>query len=130
MAEAPNLEGIPEPLRLRVARLEAHFTTMDLPFVEDRIDNMETVVAALGREFDALAQRLEDLQRQIRRLEAAVCSLERERRSINDLADRIFNLEIASRQETQSALEYHQIALEELDQRVASLESTAVPDNL
>ena len=103
---------------------------MDLPFVEDRIDNMETVVAALGREFDALAQRLEDLQRQIRHLEAAVCSLERERRSINDLADRISNLEIASRQETQSALECHQIALEELDQRVASLESAAVPDNL
>ena len=130
MAEAPNLEGIPEPLRLRVARLEARFATMDLPFVEDRIDNMETVVAALGREFDALAQRLEDLQRQIRHLEAAVCSLERERRSVNDLADRISNLEIASRQETQSALEYHQIALEELDQRVASLESAVVPDDL
>ena len=113
----------------RVARLEAHFTTMDLPFVEDRLDNMETVVAALGREFDALAQRLEDLQRQIRRVEAAVCSLERERRSINDLADRISNLEIASRQETQRALEYHQIVLEELDHRVASLESPAHPDN-
>ena len=96
MAEAPNLEGILAPLLLRVARLEAHVTTMDLPFVEDRLDNMETVVAALGREFDALAQRLEELQRQIRRLEAAVCSLERERRSINDLADRISNLEIAS----------------------------------
>ena len=58
MAEAPNLEGILAPLLLRVARLEAHFTTMDLPFVEDRLDNMETVVAALGREFDALAQAL------------------------------------------------------------------------
>ena len=66
MAEAPNLEGILAPLLLRVARLEAHVTTMDLPFVEDRLDNMETVVAALGREFDALAQRLEELQRQIR----------------------------------------------------------------
>ena len=102
---------------------------MDLPFVEDRLDNMETVVAALGREFDALAQRLEELQRQIRRLEAAVCSLERERRSINDLADRISNLEIASGQETQRALEYHQIVLQELDHRVASLESPAHPDN-
>ena len=95
----------------------------------DRLDNMETVVAALGREFDALAQRLEELQRQIRRLEAAVCSLERERRSINDLADRISNLEIASGQETQRALEYHQIVLQELDHRVASLESPAHPDN-
>ena len=129
MAEAPNLEGILAPLLLRVARLEAHVTTMDLPFVEDRLDNMETVVAALGREFDALAQRLEELQRQIRRLEAAVCSLERERRSINDLADRISNLEIASGQETQRALEYHQIVLQELDHRVASLESPAHPDN-
>ena len=129
MAEAPNLEGILAPLLLRVARLEAHVTTMDLPFVEDRLDNMETVVAALGREFDALAQRLEELQRQIRRLEAAVCSLERERRSINDLADRISNLEIASGQETQRALGYHQIVLQELDHRVASLESPAHPDN-
>ena len=129
MAEAPNLEGILAPLLLRVARLEAHVTTMDLPFVEDRLDNMETVVAALGREFDALAQRLEELQRQIRRLEAAVCSLERERRSINDLAARISNLEIASGQETQRALEYHQIVLQELDHRVASLESPAHPDN-
>ena len=129
MAEAPNLEGILAPLLLRVARLEAHVTTMDLPFVEDRLDNMETVVAALGREFDALAQRLEELQRQIRRLEAAVCSLERERRSINDLADGISNLEIASGQETQRALEYHQIVLQELDHRVASLESPAHPDN-
>ena len=129
MAEAPNLEGILAPLLLRVARLEAHVTTMDLPFVEDRLDNMETVVAALGREFDALAQRLEELQRQIRRLEAAVYSLERERRSINDLADRISNLEIASGQETQRALEYHQIVLQELDHRVASLESPAHPDN-
>ena len=129
MAEAPNLEGILAPLLLRVARLEAHVTTMDLPFVEDRLDNMETVVAALGREFDALAQRLEELQRQIRRLEAAVRSLERERRSINDLADRISNLEIASGQETQRALEYHQIVLQELDHRVASLESPAHPDN-
>ena len=129
MAEAPNLEGILAPLLLRVARLEAHVTTMDLSFVEDRLDNMETVVAALGREFDALAQRLEELQRQIRRLEAAVCSLERERRSITDLADRISNLEIASGQETQRALEYHQIVLQELDHRVASLESPAHPDN-
>ena len=111
------------------AMAEAHVTTMDLPFVEDRLANMETVVAALGREFDALAQRLEELQRQIRRLEAAVCSLERERRSINDLADRISNLEIASGQETQRALEYHQIVLQELDHRVASLESPAHPDN-
>ena len=129
MAEAPNLEGILAPLLLRVARLEAHFTTMDLPLVEDRLDNMETVVAALGREFDDLAQRLEDLQRQIRRLQAAVCHLERERRSINDLADRISNLEIASGQDTQRALEYHQIALEELNHRVASLESSAHSDN-
>ena len=129
MAEAPNLEGILAPLLLRVARLEAHFTTMDLPLVKDRLDNMETVVAALGREFDDLAQRLEDLQRQIRLLQAAVCHLERERRSINDLADRISNLEIASGQDTQRALEYHQIALEELNHRVASLESSAHPDN-
>ena len=61
MDEAPNLEGSIAALLLRVARLEDQLRQMDLPFVEDRLDNMETVVAALQRTIDTLSERFEVL---------------------------------------------------------------------
>ena len=60
MDEAPNLEGSIAALLLRVARLEDQLRQMDLPFVEDRLDNMETVVAALQRTIDTLSERFAD----------------------------------------------------------------------
>ena len=110
MDEAPNLEGSIAALLLRVARLEDQLRQMDLPFVEDRLDNMETVVAALQRTIDTLSERFEVLLTLARGLEASIRSLERERRSMLILADRISQLESISRQETQGALECHQIA--------------------
>ena len=99
MDEAPNLEGSIAALLLRVARLEDQLRQMDLPFVEDRLDNMETVVAALQRTIDTLSERFEVLLTLARGLEASIRSLERERRSMLILADRISQLESISRQE-------------------------------
>ena len=104
MAAAPNLEGSIAALLLRVARLEDQLRQMDLPFVEDRLDNMETVVAALQRTIDTLSERFEVLLTLARGLEASLRSLERERRSMLILADRISHLESISRQETQGAV--------------------------
>ena len=126
MAEAPNLEGSIAALMLRVARVEDGLREMDMPFVEDRLDNMETVVAALERALDEFHERFEVLQRLIRRLEADIRSLEKERQTIFMLADRISHLETISRQETQGALEQRQIALEDISQRVTSLEAVIV----
>ena len=123
MAEAPNPEGSTAALMLRVAHIEDRFREMDLPFVEDRLDNMETIVAALERAFDEFHERFEGLQRLVRRLEVDIRSLERERQTIFTLADRISQLETISRQETQGALEQHQIALEDISRRVTSLEA-------
>ena len=126
MAAAPNLEGSIAALLLRVARLEDQLRQMDLPFVEDRLDNMATVVAALQRTIDTLSERFEVLLTLARGLEASVRSLERERRSMLILADRISHLESISRQETQGALEYRQIALEDMHHRITCLEAAIV----
>ena len=128
MAEVPNLEGSIAALLLRVARFEDQLRQMmDLPFVEDRLENMETIVAALERAVDVLSERFEVLQRVVKGLEANIRSLERERQTILMLADRISNLETISRQETQSALEYHQIALEDMSRRITTLETAIIP---
>ena len=71
MATAPNLEGSIAALLLRVARLEDQLRQMDLPFVEDRLDNMETVVASLQRTIDTLSERFEVLLTLARGLEAS-----------------------------------------------------------
>ena len=126
MAEAPNLEGSIAALMLRVARVEDRLREMDLPFVEDRLENMETVVAALKRALDEFYERFETLQRLTRRLEADMRSLERERQTMFMLADRISHVETIPRQETQGALEHHQIALEDISRRVTSLEAVIV----
>ena len=126
MDEAPNLEGSIAALLLRVARLEDQLRQMDLPLVEDRLDNMETVVAALQRTIDTLSERFEVLLTLARGLEASIRSLERERRSMLILADRISHLESVSRQETQGALECHQIALEDMRHRITCLEAAIV----
>ena len=85
MAEAPNLEGSIAALMLRVARIEDRLREMDLPFVEDRLENMETVVAALERALDEFYERFETLHRLVRRLEADMRSLERERQTRSHL---------------------------------------------
>ena len=126
MATAPNLEGSIAALLLRVARLEDQLRQMDLPFVEDRLDNMETVVASLQRTIDTLSERFEVLLTLARGLEASIRSLERERRSMLIMADRISHLESISRQETQGALECHQIALEDMRHRITCLEAAIV----
>ena len=101
-------------LRSQLAQLQA------------RVEAQETVVAALERALDEFHERFEILQRLTRRLEADIRSLERERQTIFMLADRISHLETISRQETQGALEQHQIALEDINRRVTSLEAVIV----
>ena len=101
-------------LRSQLAQLQA------------RVEAQETVVAALERALDGLHERYEVLQRLTRKLEADIRSLERERQTIFILADRISHLETISRQETQGALEQHQIALEDINRCVISLEAVIV----
>ena len=129
MAEAPNLSISHEQLVLHFARLEGRLSTIDMPFVEDRLGNLERVAVTLDRAVDGLLARVEAFRVLAGALEASVRSLERERRVTSDLTARISSLELVSRQETQGALERQQDALENMNRRLERLEAFAFPES-
>ena len=129
MAEAPSLGSSLDQLLLRVGRLEEQLAMMDMPFVEDRLDNLERVAAALERAVDGLFARLEAFRILAGALEASARSLERERRVISELNVRISTLETVSRQGTQRSLDRHQAVLEALERRLERLEAADFPSS-
>ena len=129
MAEAPHLSSPHEQLLLRFARLERQLFAIDLSRLEDRLDNLEKVAVTLDKAVEGLLARLEAVRVLAGALEARVRSLEGERRAISDLTARISSLELVSRQETQGALESHQVALEDMSRRLERLEASVFPES-